>query len=244
MQGRRMGRVLGVVMAVTLAMAQAAAGELRILLDDSTEMPLAEIIRGQVVRGVHFDIGTMLATELAQAPVFVVRPRKRILPALVAGEADVLCDYHPDWLPGPLGWTRPVLTHTDVLVTPLHQPRIRTVAELANQPVGTVLGFRYPEIEQVLGSAFRRDDAPQSLANLRKLAAGRMPYAVINNEYLDYQIKRGVFTTPLHPRLVISRVQTRCAVSPQGRLPLAAVDAALGRLAKQGKLATVYARYR
>ena len=68
-------------------------------------------------------------------------------------------------------------------------PAIAAATELADQSVGTVLGYRYPELKGVLGDRFQRDDAPDMSANLRKLAAGRVRYAIVDQLTLQYEMR-------------------------------------------------------
>lgn len=222
----------------------ASAASLNIVVDDSTEMPLAELRDEQLLQGWHKDIGVLLAARLGREPRFLIRPRKRLPVSLASGDADIVCGYLPAWLPGPFLWSVPVAEHTDVLVTLRRAPRPSTLAAVADQPIGTVLGFHYPELEAALGPHFIRDDAPQMQASLEKLVAGRINHAVINSQYLDYQIKRGLFRHALHPRLLVSRTRVQCALSPHSSVSLAELNRAIQQLRRGGQLQAAYNRYR
>ncbi|MEQ6289089.1 transporter substrate-binding domain-containing protein [Vogesella sp. GCM10023246] len=238
---RRLLLLLGGLLAAT---GPACAATLSIVVDDSTEMPLAELRDGQLLQGWHKDIGVLLAARLGREPRFLVRPRKRLPVSLASGDADIVCGYQPAWLPGPFLWSAPVAEHTDVLVTLRRAPRPPALAAVADQPVGTVLGFRYPELEAVLGAHFIRDDAPQMQANLEKLVAGRIRHVVVNSQFLDYQIKRGLFRHALHPRLLVSRTRVQCALSPHSSVSLAELNRAIRQLQARGRLQAAYNRYR
>ncbi|WP_174873764.1 substrate-binding periplasmic protein [Vogesella oryzae] len=222
----------------------AAAATLSIVVDDSTEMPLAELRGGQLLQGWHKDVGELLAARLGREPRFIVLPRKRLPLALTSGNADIVCGYQPAWLPGPLQWSLPVAEHSDVLVTLLRDPRPRKLADVADQPIGTVLGFHYPELEAALGQHFIRDDAPRAEANLDKLLAGRVHHVVINSLYLGYRIKRGLFRQTLHPPLTVSKAREQCALSPRSTVTLAQLNAAIRQLQASGRLQAAYNRYR
>ncbi|TFW22817.1 transporter substrate-binding domain-containing protein [Massilia arenosa] len=238
-----MKAVLGGI-ALALAATSALAEELVVLVDTGTEMPMARFERGRLAAGIHKDIGDALAGALQRQARFLALPRKRLVTALAAGQADVLCSYRQEWLPGPFGWSQPFIPIDEVLIADRGVPAPRAVADVANQPVGTVLGFAHPEMTELLGTGFVREDSPSTEANLRKLAAGRMHYALIGRTFLDYHRKTGDFTLPIHPPLPVRSYMGQCAVSFAGRLPLAEVDRAISRLRKDGRIDAILARYR
>jgi ABC-type amino acid transport substrate-binding protein len=126
-------------------------------------------------------------------------PRKRIARALESGEADLVCDYQSAWLPGPFAWSRGFIPDQTVLVTAAKTPAPPRLAAVAGQPVGTVLGYAYPEAAQVLGAGLVRDDAPDAVANLRKLELGRVQHVLTGRRLLDYRRRAAGFALPVHP---------------------------------------------
>lgn len=224
--------------------AQAAGAELVVLVDTATEMPMARFERYRLVDGIHRDVGLALARNLQRQARFVSLPRKRIVRALEAGQADVLCSYVPEWLDGSFQWSQAFIPIVQVLVANRSAPRPRGVAELAGKPIGTVLGYAHPEMEELLGEGFVRADGPTSEANLRKLAAGRIQYAVTGKSFLDWRMKRGDPVLALHPPLVVKSYMGQCAVSPQGRVSVAEVDRAVAQMVRDGTVGMILARYR
>jgi polar amino acid transport system substrate-binding protein len=224
--------------------AWAAAAELVVLVDTATEMPMARFERYRLVDGIHRDVGLALARNLDRQARFVSLPRKRIVRALEAGQADVLCSYVPEWLDGSFQWSQAFIPIVQVLVANRSAPRPRGVAELAGKPIGTVLGYAHPEMEELLGDGFVRADGPTSEANLRKLAAGRIQYAVTGKSFLDWRMKRGDPVLALHPPLVVKSYMGQCAVSPKGRVSVAEVDRAVAQMVRDGTVGMILARYR
>ncbi|PXX47969.1 substrate-binding periplasmic protein [Aquitalea magnusonii] len=231
--------------AVLLLALSAAAGELVVLVDDSTEMPQANIVNGQLQDGLHRDIGLELAAHLRLGVRFRVLPRKRLTAALEQGQGDVLCLSLPQWMPAPtLRWSRPFLDNQDLLLSSrLAAPRSQ-LGDVAGQPVGTVLGFAYPEMLQQLGSGFVRDDAHSMVDSLRKLAAGRVQHVVTNRLYLDYQLAHGLRLPPLQPALVISQYRNRCALSPRSLITRSELDRALAAMQQEGVFQRMLRHYR
>ena len=224
--------------------AQAPSSALVLLVDDSAEMPSARTDRGQVVDGISHDLGLLLARRLGRELHFLVLPRRRVASALASGEADLLCDYLPDWLPGPFTWSRPFLPNVTWVVTRADKPWPGSVQGLSGQRVGAVGGYAYPELQRALGDRLVRDDAPNSAANLRKLGAGRVDHVVLSQRYLQYQQRIGALTTPLHPPLVVGSYLSQCALSPRSSVDLPALNHALSELSSDGSLERMLQRYR
>lgn len=225
-----------------LTFGSASAGQLVVLVDTSTEMPLADIENGRLRGGIHRDLAQALARKLERQLVVQVLPRKRIALALESGQGDLLCLYLPEWLPGHYQWTQAFFPQTELLVSLLTAPQPQSLADLAGQPVGTVLGYSYPELESALGAEFRRSDVSSNAINMRKLAAGRIPHIATIKTFYDYQLRKG---GPLrvHPPLVIKQYLTRCALSPNSGVPLADVDAAIAHLVNEGTIGKILFNY-
>jgi ABC-type amino acid transport substrate-binding protein len=220
------------------------AAELVILVPTATEMPMAHFEGATLVGGIHYDLGQALAGALGRDPRFVPIPRKRIVEKLGAGEADVLCHYIPRWLPGPLSWSQSFLPMQVVVVTDRAAARPRKLSDIAGQPVGTVLGYVYPELEKALGQDFVREDSTSTELNMRKLAAGRLHHIVTLRSIVDYRLKVGDPVLVLHPPLLVRDFMGRCAVSPKGQVTLAEVDRAVAKIVRSGEVAAIMARYR
>jgi ABC-type amino acid transport substrate-binding protein len=222
----------------------AAAADLVILVDTATEMPMARFDRYRLVDGIHRDVGLALAHHLQRTPRFMSLPRKRIVRALTDGSADILCSYVPEWLDGAFLWTQPFIPIAEVLIADRRAPRPQSVAELAGKPIGTVLGYVHPERHELLGEGFVRADGPTTESNLRKLAAGRIQYALTGKSFLDWRLKTGDLKLDLHPPLVVRNYMGQCAVSPKGRVTLAEVDHAVGQMIREGAVSAILAKYK
>jgi polar amino acid transport system substrate-binding protein len=220
------------------------AAELVVLVDTATEMPMARFEQYRLVDGMQKDVGEALARAMGRQPRFMALPRKRVAPALRSGSADVLCGFVPEWLDGTFGWSQPFMPLVEVVITNRAAARPRTLADLGGQPVGTVFGYFYPELDRALGKGFARADGPSTLLNLRKLAAGRLDHVVTMKSFVEYRQKLDDPRLVLHPPLVVKTYQTRCAVSPVGNVTLPEVERAVAQLLHDGTMATLAARYK
>lgn len=224
--------------------AAAVAPPLVMVVDSSAVMPEARSSGERVHEGLHLDLAVALSGQLRRPVLMKALPRKRIAQELQAGRADLVCDYQAAWLPGPFRWSRAFVPDRTVLLTAAALPAPEDVAALAGLRIGTVLGYAYPEVEAVLGAGFQRDDAPDAIANLRKLALGRVGHALTGQRLLDYRRRTGSFSAALHPPLVVAEVMGQCALSPRSDLDLPTLDEAIRRIVSEGELARILARYR
>lgn len=222
----------------------AAAADLVIAVDTATFMPMARFEQFALVDGIHRDVGVALAGALGRSPRFLALPRKRVALALEAGNADLTCGYVPDWLNGKFNWSVPFMDQVQVVLTDRAAVRPPVVGALAGQPIGTVFGFHYPELERALGSAFLRNDAPGVELNMAKLAAGRLHHMTAMQSWVDYQQREGGVKFALHAPLVVATYRTRCALSRKSAVAPRELDRALERLAADGTMAAIEARYR
>lgn len=220
----------------------AAAAPLVVLVDTGTEMPMAAFREGRLADGIHKDVGEALAARLGREANFLLLPRKRIAMALESGQADVICLYLPPWLPGKLQWTRGFFPVSEVVVTDTSVPQPHKLRDLKDQPVATVLGYYYPELEKAMGDGFVRDDGHSSYGNLRKMAAGRLHHAITQQSTLDYYLKVGEKIS-VHPPLVVKHYKAQCAVSPQGKVNVNQVNKAIDEMVKDGSVSKILSNY-
>ena len=131
-----------------------------------------------------------------------------------------------------------------VLVTAASAPAPQRLAAVAGQPVGTVLGYAYPEAAQALGAGLVRDDTTDAVANLRKLELGRVQHVLTGRRLLEYRRRAAGFALPLHPPLVVAEVLGQCGLSPRSTLTREALNAAIDRLVAEGELSRILGKYR
>jgi ABC-type amino acid transport substrate-binding protein len=225
-----------------LSIGSAYAGQLVVLVATSVDMPMADIRDGQLVGGVHLDLGRALANKLHRELVVEVLPRKRLAHALESGRADILCTYQPEWLEGRHQWTQAFFPQSELLVSSRAVPAPHALSDVRGQPVGTVLGFSYPEMEQALGSGFVRSDAPLAAANLQKFKLGRVRHVIVDKAFYDYQLRQGL-AIDAFPPLVIKYQLTRCALSTHSSVSLAEADAAITQLLREGAINRILSNY-
>jgi polar amino acid transport system substrate-binding protein len=183
-------------------------------------------------------LGAALARQMGRPVRYVELPRTRVMQALENGDGDVLCSYLPEWLPGDVDWTRAFIPISEVVVTRPHVTPPEKLEDLRGKRLGTVLGFRYPELEKVIGKDYIRDDAPSAALSLRKWLAGRFDYLVTPSTAFRQQVEAGHIPRGYHV-LLVYEVQAKCAVSRKGRFTVDEINAAVNALEKSGELAKI-----
>ncbi|MDW5418595.1 MULTISPECIES: ABC transporter substrate-binding protein [unclassified Iodobacter] len=220
------------------------AAQLRVLVLDGDQMPWMQVEKGKLNAGLYADLGVALAQKMRRKVSFTILPRKRLALALEKGSADLICNYIPAWMPGAFDWSVGFIPNTELLISAQSANKPDSLAEFAHVRIGTVLGYAYLELDQILGKYFLRDDAPTMHNNLLKLAAGRIQHLVINQFELEYQQRLGLFKTPLHPYTVLRAYKGQCAVSRVGQVSVAEVNRAIALLQSSHELAQIMGKYR
>lgn len=204
--------------------------------------PLSRFEKGQLSGGIIKDLGDALARRMGLRPRYLSMPSKRAPMALRDGEGDLLCYTRPQWIGPDYRFTLPLIPNAEVVAARPEARRLRSMADLADQEVGTVLGYRYAEAEAALGERLRRQDAPDMQANLRKLVAKRMAYAITDRLVLRAH-QRQHPEQRLREDLVLNAFTAPCALSPLSPLKLDAVNAALAEMVADGELQRILASY-
>jgi polar amino acid transport system substrate-binding protein len=223
--------------------AQAANDELRMIAPLNQAMPLASFRDDKITGGILKDLGEAIARRVNRRPVFISVAGDQVSAVLSKGKADGICYVRPFWIDGNFDWSRPLIPDTELVASHPDVPVVRSLLDLRDRPVGTVTGYRYPRVEQVLGLRFRRADSPTMEENLRNVMLGNARYTVLAQSTLAYQLKvnKGL---KLRPDLKFASFTAQCAFSRRGNIPFTEVDQAIGALIDDGSVARILARYR
>lgn len=218
-------------------------GELVFVAATNHNMPLSRFQNGQLAEGLLKDLGDSIAQRMGLRVRYVSVPAKRVAEFLVSGRADGVCYVLPRWLPGAYNWSEPLIPDSGVLLARTDAPQVRNLTDLANKPIGTVLGYSYPLIDAVLGKDFIRQDAPSMELNISKIQHGRMQYAVMGKMNAEY-LMRFDAQRKLRIDLEFDYFKTQCAFSRQSAIPFGDVQKAISSLVADGSVDRLLLRYR
>lgn len=223
--------------------APAWAADLVMLAPIDQAMPIVRFQDGRLAGGIVKDLGDAIAQRMGRRAVYLNADVPGVKPALTSGRADAICYVMPFWIDGDYLWSRPLIPDAEMVVARPTAPPIRSLKDLRDKPVGTVSGYRYPRVEQVLGTRFRRVDTDTIEKNLQQLTTGKTDYTIIGENTLVYQqhIHPG---QQLRVDLVFSSYKAQCALSRKAAVDAGEFNRAIDALVQDGSIEQMLARYR
>ena len=235
--------LLALFAALPLQAVQAAPGELVMLAPLDQTMPIVRFQNGVLVGGIVKDLGDALAQRLGRRAVYLSVDVYGVTPALTSGKADAMCYVSPSWIDGDYDWSVPMLPDAEMVVAQAGAPHLNSLKDLRDKPTGTVAGYRYPRIEQVLGRRFARVDAPNMTANMQNMITAKTAYTMSSENILNY-VQRMHPQLKLRADLVFFSYKAQCAFSRKASLPFADASRAIDGLLHDGVVDQILARYR
>jgi polar amino acid transport system substrate-binding protein len=242
-QGTTLKRTLLGLLVVCHAVAAQASGELLMIAPLNQTMPLAQYYNGHLAGGIIKDVSVAIGRRMKRKVTFLSVAGDQVSATLTQGKADGICYVRPFWIDGDYHWSRPVIPDAELVASLPSAPVVRSLLDLRDRPVGTVAGYRYPRVEQVLGLRFQREDSVTMEENLHKMMQGAVQYTVLNQSTLSYQLKINT-ALKLRADLVFASFTAQCAFSKQRNVNPAEVDKAIAGLLADGSIDTILARYR
>jgi polar amino acid transport system substrate-binding protein len=201
--------------------------------------------------GVYHDILTASARPLGLTVLTRELPERRIGLLMQEGEVDVYTKAKA-WVDDPDAflWSVPLFDSEDALLFRAGRTfPFRRLEDLDGHNVGTVLGFGYPTLEPLLRTGrLQRRDAPDSVALVRMLRAGRFEAVVINRHMAAWIIRKNLNLPPEEFAFSTTSVDTQpirlmFPDTPRMRALAPALDRALLRLRAKGFVTRVLRRY-
>ena len=241
---KRILSVATVVLLLSVAIqARASDDDLLMIAPLNQNMPMALFQHDKLIGGILKDLGEAIARRLGRSLHFVSVAGEQVGSTLSAGKADGICYVRPFWIDGDFDWSRALIPDAELVAASPGAPPVRALSDLRDRPVGTVTGYRYPRVEQVLGARFVRVDSGTMEDNLRKLYGGAVRYTVITRSTLAWQLREHK-TPKMRADLVFASFSAQCAFSKRSNVPFAEVDKAINSLVEDGSVEDILVRYR
>lgn len=235
----------GLLLAILSSAQSACAAELVMAISNGSGMPMTDIRDDELRGGILKEFGDALGGLLHRQPRYLILPRTRVEGALLRGHADLLCDLRPEWLDNQTFLWSDAIISNRMIVAMRRETRLPgSLNAIAGLRVGTIRGYRYPEVEH-LQPRIQHDYAANDSQNLQKLLLRRFDYIFTNRIYFDYQRKVHAERAHLAPQgLKITDFDTYCAVRADGKLGIGDLNKAIATLKARGIIQAILARYR
>ena len=232
--------------ALALLAQPARATELVFAVSTGSAMPMTDFRDGVLSGGLLKDFGDALAQEMKMTPRYLPVPRKRVEALVDSGQADLVCDLRPEWVDNKSWqWSVTVFTNHMIVANRFGTPPLQQLGELAGRRIGTILGYRYPELVAVLGPRFVRDEALNDNINLDKLLRKRFDYVMSNALFYDFQRKTHAQRWELSKTAFkVTAFDTYCGAAANAKFDLVHVNRAIVALRRRGELQAIMDRYR
>jgi polar amino acid transport system substrate-binding protein len=211
-------------------------------------MPLVEIknpsMGPELERGILKDIGEAIFSELKIKPVWLLLPKNRVAPSLIAGDVAIICHLNEVWQPkikDDVYWSQPLYTSTNVIVH-LGKKPITKIKDLRGERIGTVVNFIYQKLDDEFTSKkIIREDGTSNETNIQKLTHGRVNYIIMSN--LEFNYYNGIYPQLEASDLKLDSVETKCALSKRANISLAQLNKAIDTIKKNGTLQKILKTY-
>ncbi len=216
-----------------------------VAITDNFRMPFVHHDGEEVFpEGIVFDFMEALGRRLAVEVRYIVLPRQRLRPAMQSGMAHVLPLANPKWYQGVeyLQWSPPWLADEDRFVVRAEDAdRLQSLSDMADRKVGTILGYRYPEVEDLI----LRQDAKSLAQNLERLERHRLDAVIDSAILIRYHLRHDPGDMPLVLTPLVAGTSTRfLGLSKQAPVSIEAVSQAMQSMLDDGTVAMILARYR
>lgn len=204
--------------------------------------------QGKVDGGFLKELGDRIAAQLgtrAEHPVFT---RRRIVQAVLTGQADLACYYSPLWIRDPNAhWSVPVGQQIERVVVPATRPLDYTEPnDLRGMRIAVQLGYYYPELQALFEAAQAKRVDDTKVENLfRRVAQGMADVLITSESEIEGHFRRhpGERAKFMVSSRTFSVVETQCLLSPVSPWPDEAINKVLAGLLASGEIARMAQRY-
>ena len=227
-----------------------AEEKLRIAVIETLDNPLNVFDKQhQLTGGLLKDYTDAIARGLPAQAVYQTYSRRRVEPALLRGDADLVCYFSPQWMDqsSDLQWSLPNLPQFErVLVRKGNAVPTSYPAQLKGKKIATQLAYHYPQIQQeVAAGKIQRLDQIEVASMFRLVAMGAADALITSDAEIEGYFKlhpeqRSQFSiAPAH----FSRVYTQCALSPKSGWKLEQINRQIQRLLDSGEQSRLLHQY-
>lgn len=241
-------RVMAVwVCALAAGPSAGAEEELRMAFTSTWSLPWGRLEGARVTGGIQHDVAVAVARRLGSKLRYVLLPTSKGDRSELDRDTDLHCGIDPSWTrrPEAYHWSEPLFDTSDLLVGHVDTQPLRSLSELpSGSRVGAVGGYRYPTLEaRFAAGQLKRDDAPDQVRALEKLARKRTDYAVVSPQALGWFLRHNPQQAPAEWRVTVQQTAFYCAVPQSSPRDAAQILDAVHALQREGELGRILSSY-
>lgn len=201
----------------------------------------------KTARGLNKDYVEALAHRMGMVAEIKVLPKYRIKEYAEHGKIDMNCYTNPKWAGPEIGevfWSKPLFVVRDLLIS-RSQPVTR-IQEVYGKTVGVVFSYKYPgEFDAAVDAGrIKKDESPNELSILTKLANKRIDYGIVPHMQLAFYLRENRHVKINTKGFVLVENEIRCWVRKNGPVKLERLNRAIDEMKKSGELEAIFDRYR
>lgn len=211
--------------------------------------PYTFVEDGKLIGGIYKDIMDEVGKALHLNVVYKQTQKKRQEKYLLQGKRHVLVLSNPLWQKhrDQYSWSVPLTEETNIFVVSARNSfAIRSFEDLHGKHLGTILGYRYPELTDKFGrKEIFREDVISLEQNFNKLKIGRIDCLIGSDILIGYYLK----AHNAHNTFLISEKSTgshplMTALSSHAPISVEQLNTLYKQLKDNGKLTDIFAKYK
>lgn len=224
------------------------AHHINFIFHNSYDFPLIKLnASGNIESGILKEIAIEISRHLNKPHKFILTSRGRIDQMLLDGIADLSCYARREWTATPEDflWSEPIFNIEELVVYKSTSPPIDSILSLKNKRLGTLINYKYPEVENALGpNSFIADSAINMIASFEKLIKDRVQYIFTDSMYY-YNLKKEIYLN--HKvnldKFVLSKAPIHCRLSKKSQIKIENLNSTIITLKKNNFFENIIKKY-
>ncbi len=221
---------------------------LKFIFHNSYDYPLMKLdSNGNIESGILKDIAVEISHQLGSSQKIIFTSRGRIDQMLIDGIADLSCYARKEWTKNPdlYEWSEPLFNIEELVIYKSTTPAISKIEDLKNKRIGTLINYKYPEVEEKLGAhSFIADNAINMSASFEKLLKDRVQYIFTDSMYY-YNLKTDIFLQQkiILEKFVLSKTPILCRLSRKSKINISDLNSVIKKLKREHFFENVIKKY-
>ena len=211
--------------------------------------PYAFVEDGKITGGIIKDIMDLLGKKIGIDIQYAETPRKRLSAYLQSGRVHIVVLSNPLWFANShlFDWSDPLITEKNLFMLKSDSLlKIKRFEDLEGKILGTILGYSYPALKQMLDqNIIHRADTLTLNQNFIKLQAGRVDALIDSDILIQYYLKSNNLQNQfIAAEKLASEHLLRSVLSKHAPIDIVQVNKAYKAMKEKGELSRILNKYR